>query len=173
MKNFLTEEQIKVFLDALEKKTGKKLCFVDIDGPVANFEKEAEIWAKNAGITTREFIDQKMYRQPKFYAGLELVENVKESIEELSKKYEIRFLSAPSWGNPHSFIEKRIWIEEKFGSFAEKRMDLSFRKDLSMGHYLIDDRLKYGAGEFIGEHIMYGSEQFPDWNSVLKYLIKK
>ena len=171
MKNFLTEEQIKIFLDALEKKIGRKLVFVDMDGVIASFEVEAEIWAKKAGITAREFIDQKMYRQPKFYAGLELIDKAKEAVNKLSEVYEVRFLSAPSWGNPHSFIEKRIWIEEKFGRFSEKRMDLTFRKDLSMGHYLIDDRLKYGAGDFIGEHIMYGSEQFPDWDSVLRYLL--
>lgn len=171
MKNFLTEEQINIFLDALEKKIGRKLVFVDMDGCIAHFDNAAEIWAKKEGINSKEFIDRKLYRQPKFYAGLELIDNAKEAVEKLSEIYEIRFLSAPSWGNPHSFIEKRIWIEEKFGDFATKRMDLTFRKDLSMGHFLIDDRLKYGAGDFIGEHIMYGSEQFPDWNSVLKYLL--
>lgn len=171
MKNFLTEEQIKIFLDALEKKIGRKICFIDMDGTIAAFKKEAEIWAKNEGITTKEFIDQKMYRQRYFYSGLELIDNAKEAVNKLSEVYEIRFLSAPSWESPYSFTEKRIWIEEKFGDFATNKMDLTRRKDLSMGHFLVDDRLEYGAVDFIGEHIMYGSEQFPDWDSVLRYLL--
>lgn len=40
-----------------------------------------------------------------------------------------------------------------------------------MGHYLIDDRTKYGAGEFIGEHIMFGSDKYTDWDAVLKKLL--
>ena len=50
-------------------------------------------------------------------------------------------------------------------------MDLSFRKGHYMGHFLIDDRTKYGAGEFIGEHIMFGTEPFKTWKEVLEYLL--
>src|SRR6185369_7526355 len=153
MKNILTEEQRQIFLDALEKKIGKKLVYIDMDGVVADFDKGAEKWARDIGITAQEFKDTKKYRQPQFYYQLELMPGAKEAIEKLSADYEIRFLSAPSWGNPASFTEKRLWIHEKFGEWAHKRMDLTFRKDLSVGHYLIDDRTKYGAGEFIGEHI--------------------
>ena len=39
-----------------------------------------------------------------------------------------------------------------------------------MGDYLIDDRTKNGAGEFSGELIQFGTNKFPDWNTVLKYL---
>ena len=36
---------------------------------------------------------------------------------------------------------------------------------------LIDDRGKNGTSEFAGEWIEFGSEKFPDWNSVLVYLM--
>lgn len=40
------------------------------------------------------------------------------------------------------------------------------------GDYLIDDRPnKCGADEFEGEVIAFGSEQFPNWEAVLKYLL--
>jgi len=38
-------------------------------------------------------------------------------------------------------------------------------------HYLIDDREKNGVGDFKGELIKFGSEQFQNWQSVLKYLL--
>ena len=43
-------------------------------------------------------------------------------------------------------------------------------KTLNIGDYLIDDRTKNGAGEFRGELIQFGTETFPDWDSVLNYL---
>lgn len=170
MKNFLDESTRLAFLKALEKKIGRKLMFVDMDGVIADFDKAAKEWAWAKNITSFEFKEQKLYRQPLFYKGLDLIEGAKEALLELDEHVEIRFLSAPSWNNPHSFMEKRLWIEEHFGEWGEKKMDLTFRKDLSMGHFLVDDRTKYGAGDFIGEHIMFRSEEFPEWPSVVDYV---
>ena len=172
MKELLTKEQIQAFLDALEKKTGKKILLFDMDGVVADFDKCAINWARNMGISSQEFKDKKMYRQPGFYLELEPMEGAIEAIQKLEPKFEIRFVSAPSWSNPSSFTEKRLWIEKYLGNWAEKRMDLTFRKDLFMGHYLVDDRLKYGAGEVLGEHIMFGNEIFPTWKEVTEYLLR-
>lgn len=172
MKNILTQEQINSFLDALEKKVGRKTLFVDLDGVVADFDSGAEKWGRGIGITGEEFKEKKMYRQKHFYLDLELMPGAKETIKKLDEKYEIVFLSAPSWGNVDSFTEKRLWIEKYFGDWGKKRMDLSFRKGHYMGHYLIDDRLKYGAGDFIGEHIMFGTNPFETWAEVEKYLLK-
>jgi 5'(3')-deoxyribonucleotidase len=171
MKNILTVEQRKIFLDALEKKFGRKLMFIDMDGVVADFDAGAELWGKNIGITGEEFKKTKKYRQQSFYAELELMPGAKEAIEKLDSKYEIAFVSAPSWDNPYSFTEKRLWLEKHFGEWGRKRMDLSFRKGLYMGHYLIDDRTKYGAGDFIGEHVMFGTDPFQTWEETVKYLM--
>lgn len=51
-----------------------------------------------------------------------------------------------------------------------KRMVITHRKDLCQGDYLIDDRGKNGTSEFAGDWIEFGSEKFPDRNSVLVYL---
>jgi hypothetical protein len=41
---------------------------------------------------------------------------------------------------------------------------------LHTGDFLIDDRTRNGADRFTGEHILFGSEQFPDWATVMNYL---
>ena len=46
---------------------------------------------------------------------------------------------------------------------------LCHHKQLLTGDYLIDDRKFNGASEFTGEWIHFGSELFPNWESVLKY----
>jgi 5'-nucleotidase len=172
MKNILSKEQIKDFLDAWEKKVGKKTLIFDIDGVVASWEPAALKYAEQLGVSVEEFKDKKLYRNIEgFYLGLELIPGAKEAIMELDKYYDIIFVSAPSWGNTHCFSEKRIWIEKHFGKWAEKKMDLSFHKGHYIGHFLVDDRTKYGAGDFIGEHIMFGTAPFENWEKVTSYLL--
>lgn len=174
VKKYLDKDSRTEFLDALKKvHEGKEVVWIDMDGVVADFEPKAIEYAEGMGLTFKEFADQKKYRHIEgFYRELPLVAGAKESIEKLdeSGKYDLYFLSAPSWGNVSCFSDKRIWVEKNFPSF-KKRMSLSFQKGHHMGHYLIDDRTKYGAGEFIGEHIKFGNHEYPDWDSVLKKLL--
>ena len=80
------------------------------------------------------------------------------------------FRSAP-WSNPQSLSDKRYWIEKHFGDMFRRKMFVTHRKDLLLGDYLIDDRIKNGAGDFVGELILFGGNQYPDWESVLKKLL--
>jgi len=174
VKGYLSQDEIDIFLDALAKAhNGKQVIWIDMDGVVADFVPKATAEAEKMSLTFQEFADQKKYRDIEgFYVDLPLIPGAQDAIEKLeaSGKYQICFVSAPSWGNVSCFSDKRMWIEKFFPTF-EKRMDLSFHKGHYMGHYLIDDRTKYGAGEFMGEHIQYGNEQYPDWDSVLKRLL--
>ena len=52
-----------------------------------------------------------------------------------------------------------------------KKVIFSSVKHLSRGDILIDDRTANGVGDFEGEHILFGSRDFPDWEAVLGYLI--
>ena len=68
-------------------------------------------------------------------------------------------------------MHKRLWVAKYFDEkLIRKRLILSHHKQLLIGDYLIDDRRFNGASEFQGEWIHFGSEQFPDWKSVLDYL---
>ena len=49
-------------------------------------------------------------------------------------------------------------------------MVITHCKNLCKGDILIDDRGKNGTAEFEGEWIQFGKSEFPDWDSVLKYL---
>ena len=87
-----------------------------------------------------------------------------------SEKYDCYILSTAPWENPSAWMHKRMWVDQYLGMGAYKRLILSHNKHLCMGDYLIDDRTKNGAGEFSGELIQFGTNKFPDWNTVLKYL---
>ena len=61
-------------------------------------------------------------------------------------------------------------MKQHLGKVAYKRLILSHHKNLNSGDFLIDDRMKNGADRFPGEHILFGSQAFPDWPAVLTYL---
>ena len=80
-------------------------------------------------------------------------------------EYKIR----PHKENVTELSDNNEWIKEYLPE-AYKRVIYTHHKNLCIGDYLIDDRTKNGAGEFKGELIQFGTEKFPDWNSVLKYI---
>jgi len=87
-----------------------------------------------------------------------------------SDKYDVYILSTAPWENPSAWMHKRLWVDKYLGDGAWKRLILSHNKHLNMGDYLVDDRTKNGAGDFTGELIQFGTDKFPDWNSVVQYL---
>ena len=148
----------------------RELIFIDMDGVLADAEARMKEWSDKLGLTTKELFDKKLYHMPGFYLDLPLINGAKESFEKLSKKYEVYILTAPSWENPSCYTDKRLWVEKYLGEPAYKRLIISNDKSLFSGRALIDDRTKYGVTKFKGEHIHFGTEKFPDWNSVLEYL---
>jgi 5'(3')-deoxyribonucleotidase len=86
----------------------------------------------------------------------------------------IYLLSSAPWDNTNSWSDKRRWVEKYLPQLRRKCLILSHRKDLNRGSYLIDDRAHNGAIDF-GEYdnqewIHFGSERFPNWEEILKYL---
>ena len=100
-----------------------------------------------------------------------------EAIGELSQKYDLYILSTAPWLNPSAWSDKLLWVQKYFGAGKDgifnRRLILSHHKELCNGDYLIDDRTKNGAAEFGGELLQFGSEKYPDWEAILKYLMQK
>jgi 5'(3')-deoxyribonucleotidase len=92
-----------------------------------------------------------------------------DAFEELAQRFDTYILSTSPWENP-SASDKLLWVKKHLGSSAYKRLILSHHKNLNSGHFLIDDRSKNGADRFEGEHLLFGSDRFPDWQAVLAYL---
>jgi len=101
------------------------------------------------------------------------IEGAIEAVKKLeeSGKYELYIATAAPWGNPMAAMDKRFWIEEHFGKLFRKKMAITHLKHMLRGDYLIDDRTANGAGDFEGSHIHFGNEKFPNWESVLNYLL--
>ena len=155
----------------------KKIIYIDMDGVIVDLRSNIRSWFKNHPNLVEKY---KNYPDhiPGIFRNPKPIPNAVYAINELynSKKYEMFIATSSPWGNPSASTDKRFWIEENFGNMFHKKMFLTHRKDLLMGDYLIDDRLKNGAESFKGELIRFGFDdgkwnKFKDWGSVLNYLI--
>lgn len=139
-----------------------------MDGVLVDFQSALE---KQPEEILTEY-DGNLVHIPNLFSQMEPMPRAIESYEVLSKIFDTYILSTAPWNNPSAWKDKLLWVKKHLNNFAYKRLILSHNKHLNHGDYLIDDRLKNGADKFKGELILFGSEEFPDWNSVCKYLLK-
>ena len=149
----------------------KKIVYIDMDNVIVDFPTGI---AKLDEKTRQQYVGN--YDEVEGIFGLmEPMPKAIEAVHRLAEKYDIYVLSTSPWHNPSAWIDKIKWIHRYFGedknSVLYKRVILSHHKNLNQGDYLIDDRTANGADKFKGEHIHFGTEKFPDWESVLKYLL--
>ncbi len=143
-----------------------KIVYVDMDGVLVDFESGINY------LTEQELksFENRLDEVPGIFSGMKPIEVAIESFQKLTSHYNVYILSTAPWENPTALNDKLMWIKKHIGELAKKRVIFSHNKHLNMGDYLIDDRTANGAGDFKGTHIHFGTERFPNWNSVLEYL---
>lgn len=143
----------------------KKIIYVDMDNVLVDFQ---------SGIDSMEpgIIDEfkgRLDEVPHIFGKMKPLHGAVESYRKLAEVHDVYILSTAPWNNPTAWSEKLDWVKRYLGDVAYKRLILTHHKELNKGDYLIDDRKKNGAGDFEGKLIQFGSPDFPDWNSVVKY----
>ena len=149
----------------------KKRLYFDMDNVLVNFQSGID---KIDEQTKKEY-DKRLDEVPGIFRLMEPTDGAIDAVHELSKKYDVYILSTAPWLNSSSWCDKLEWVQKYFGkdedSVFYKRLIITHHKDFCKGDYLIDDREKNGADKFEGELILFKSEKFPDWKSVLNYLL--
>lgn len=145
----------------------KKRLYFDMDGVIVDFVSALKLQSEE---TLKEY-EGRFDEIPGLFSQMKPVPGALEAVHKLNEKYNCYILSTAPWNNPSAWSDKVVWITENLDDVFHKKMVITHCKHLCKGDYLIDDRDKNGASEFEGELIRFGSEQFPDWDSVLKYLL--
>lgn len=148
-------------------KAPKKILYVDMDNVLVDFTSGIAQLSREELNQYRDRLDE----VPDMFGKMTPVEGAVEAIGRLSEVYDVYILSTAPWRNPSAWRDKLEWVSKYFGDMLKKRLILSHHKNMNRGDYLIDDRLKNGAGEFNGELIRFGSDRFPNWQAVLDYLL--
>ncbi len=153
------------------------IVYVDLDGVLAKFPKSLDEIDVSIAESCRQWCVETGKHHSDFegiFSTFKTIDGADEAIQRLENKFQVYLLSTAPWNNTSSWSDKRIWVEQNLPSLPEKRLILSHNKSLVRGSYLIDDRKRHGAekfGDYDGqEWIHFGSKEFPDWESVLKYL---
>lgn len=144
----------------------KKVLYVDMDNVLVDFESGISQLSE----VTRQAYVGRLDEVPGIFALMTPMPQAIHAFEELSVLFDAYILSTAPWDNPSAWSDKLIWVKQYLGQVAYKRLILSHHKNLLAGAYLVDDRTKNGVDRFTGEHIHFGTEQFPDWRTVLSYL---
>ena len=145
----------------------KKIVYVDMDNVLVDFSSGVSRLSEDI---VKEY-EGRLDEVPGIFALMDPVKDAISSFVQLVEKFDMYVLSTSPWKNPTAAQDKITWVKEYLGKHAYKRLILSHHKNLNIGDYLIDDRTKNGADKFQGEHLLFGSEQFPGWKEVLAYLM--
>ena len=145
----------------------KKILYFDMDNVLVDF---ASGIAREDEATLKAY-EGRLDEVPGIFSHMDPMPGALEAFQLLSQEYDVYILSTSPWENPTAWTDKLLWVKKYLGKPAYKRLILTHHKNLNKGDYLIDDRRKNGAAEFEGELIQFGSERFPDWESVVSYLL--
>ena len=144
-----------------------KRVFIDMDNVLVDFQSGLDLVSEK---TKKEYAGR-LDEIPGLFGLMKPMPGAIEAVHELQKHYDLFILSTAPWKNPSAWSDKVAWVTKYLDDVFHKRMVITHRKDLCQGDYLIDDRGKNGTSEFSGEWIEFGSKRFPDWASVLNYLL--
>ena len=146
-----------------------KKLFFDMDGGLVDFQSGID---KLSDETKQEY-EGRLDEVPGIFSLMDPMPGAIEAVHELSKYYDMYILSTAPWKNLTAWSDKIEWLTKHFGDLFKKRVILTHCKHLCDGDYLVDDRAKNGASEFPGEWVQFGSERYPDWEEVTRYLISE
>ena len=145
----------------------KKILYFDMDNVLVNFQSGLDQLSEEV----LQRYEGQLDNIPNVFSLMKPLDGALEAYTILASTYDSYILSTAPWGNISSWSDKAAWVQTHLGDTAEKRLILSHNKNLNIGDYLIDDRTANGAAQFMGEHIHFGSAKFPNWKSVLNYLL--
>lgn len=150
------------------EKNRKEILYIDMGNVLVDLESGYNLLSEEE----KELYEEKLFDVPGVFTKMLPMPYAIESVNILAQYYDVYILSTAPWNNPSAWADKLLWVKKYLGEVCHKRLILTHHKNLNKGKYLIDDREKNGAKEFEGELILFGSDKFPDWKSVVAYLMK-
>lgn len=142
------------------------MIFVDMDGVLCDY--------MDRYLKYRELCPGVEYPQsvPGFFRSLSPMKGALDAFRYMEQRDDVIILTRPSYHNLHCYTEKAEWVRDYLGFEVQSRMIISPDKSLLYreGTILIDDTDTHGQKAFGKGHLMFGSEKFPDWESVLRFL---
>jgi len=147
----------------------KKIIYIDMDNVLVDFQ---------SGLNKIDKAILKEYKGheddiPGIFSLMDPMPGAIEAFNFLAKHFDTYILTTAPWENPTALQDKRDWVKKYLPETGYKRLIITHHKNLNKGDYIIDDRTARGVDKFEGEHIHFGTKEFPDWGVVLEYFKNK
>ena len=142
----------------------KKIIYIDMDGVLVDFDSGVKRCKPSELLSCEGKYDN----IPHIFSKMDEMPGAIEAFKSLQEKYDVYVLTTAPWRNETALQDKRNWIEEHLGDLVKKKLIFSHHKELLRGDYLIDDRKVPG---FQGKQFLFGSKEYPDWDSIKKELL--
>lgn len=155
----MSYEHAKLRFDVRKKLT----VYIDMDDVICNYKKN---YVKHISRNPEIKYPQSQYG---FFLDLEPIPGSIEAVLKISSLCDVWILTAPSTPNPMSYAEKNYWIRQNLGEEYVNKLIISPNKSLLKGDYLIDDNeWTNWQGDFEGELLLIGSDEFPNLASTVR-----
>ena len=161
-----------------------RIIYIDMDNVIVDFKSGLDKISDNVKAQYADDGNGKPHYDdiPSIFSLMEPMEGAVDAINAIAATnyYELVILSTAPWDNPSAWCDKLQWVKHYFDSDKEdglfyKRLILSHHKELCIqkDSWLIDDRPNNGTKNFGERHIHFGTEKFPDWESIKRFFIEK
>ena len=149
----------------------KKTVYVSMNDTLMGFRGKSEQISDDLRIEYKGRYDE----IPNLVSYLQPLPGATEAMKLLKQcgLFDVYIFSASAWKNPTTWSDKVEWVDRHLDKYYRERLILSHHKELLKGDYIIDNHGKHGTNLFDGEWIRFGSPDFPDWESVVTYLLDK
>jgi 5'-nucleotidase len=163
---FLFFKTLDKVIPRSETDNNQKIVYVDMDGVIVDFPSAFQYYDS-------KFLEQNPDKDEieGIFGKMHPLDGALPALDLLYRHFDVFLLSTSPWNNPSAWRDKIEWVQKHLPIVGYKRLILSHHKNLNIGDYLIDDRLKNGTALFKGEHIHFGSKDFPNWAAVTGYLM--
>lgn len=146
--------------------SNKPIIYIDMDGPICNVYSQQERYLQLHPDTERP------QHTKGFFESIEPVSGSLFGIKVLKVKYDVYIITTILINSSYCYNEKRNWIEKYLGVDMLHRFITTSNKGLIKGDYLIDDNTTLrGQDKFEGELIHFGSQTFPNWQTIAHKLL--
>ena len=147
----------------------KQVLYINLDNVIVDFDSGVK-HLNNALL--QQYLGR-LNEVPGIFSLLDPIPGAVSAYEQLSNVYDTYIVSSAPWENPSAWSDKLIWVKKYLGTSVHKRLILTHHVDLNKGDFLIEAGAENDMAQFEGQVIQLGTPTFPDWDSILKYLMPK